>query len=135
MEATPASRFGRYGRPAWLLDAEGGTALALDLGVADGFRLRLLGLMGQAALRLTPVPQALLLRHCRCVHTCFMRAPLDLAFLDAHGTVLALHDVVRPWRLRWYAGAAACHTLELPPGAVKAWGLRPGARLQVASAR
>ena len=122
------SRFGCHGQEALLLSADGGLLVRLDLGLADGFRLRLLGLMGQPALTLGLQPQALLLRHCRSVHTCFMRAPIDIAFLDANGWVVQTHDNVGAWRVR-NGRRPARDTLELPAGAVKLWQLGLGARL------
>lgn len=122
------SRFGHHGRPARLLDADGQPRALLDLGVADGFRLRLFGLMGRAPLRQAPRCEALLLRHCRSVHCCFMRAPIDLAFLDEAHRVVAVRARLCPWRMHT-AAAPARHTLELPEGALARWGIGPGHRL------
>lgn len=44
---------------------------------------------------------------CRSVHTCFMGYPLDIAFIDARGDVLVLHQGVAPWRFISHPNAAA----------------------------
>jgi uncharacterized membrane protein (UPF0127 family) len=74
--------------------------------VADTPVRRLRGLMFRRA------PAApLLLTRTSSVHTCFMRFPLDVTFLDARGRVL--REVrLRPWRAAWCRGAA--YALEAP---------------------
>lgn len=91
---------------------------------ATRFRERLLGLLARP--RLQP-GEALLLRPCNSVHTCFMRYELDIVFVDAEGVVLKLVTGLRPWR------AAACWsakaTLELAAGQAAALHIQPGQRL------
>ena len=74
--------------------------------VADTFARRLRGLM----LRRAPAAPLLLTRT-SSVHTCWMRFPVDVTFLDARGRVL--REVrLRPWRAAWCRGAA--YVLEEP---------------------
>ncbi len=93
----------------------------MEIVVARSPWRRLTGL----ALRSRPAPRALalLLPRCRSIHTCGMRYPLDLVWLDGAGAVLALESGVGPWRLRSRAGAAA--VLEAPagegPAAARVW--------------
>jgi uncharacterized membrane protein (UPF0127 family) len=84
----------------------------VEIVVASSPWRRLIGL----ALRPRPAPpgRALLLPRCRSVHTCGMRYPLDLVWLDGAGAVLAVERGVRPWRLCSSAGAAA--VIEVPAG-------------------
>ena len=77
---------------------------------AAGFRRRLLGL----ALRRREPDHALLIPHCRSVHTFGMRFPLDLIWLDERGRVLALDERVPPRRVRSRRIAAA--VIETPAG-------------------
>jgi uncharacterized membrane protein (UPF0127 family) len=66
----------------------------------------------------------LLLAPARSVHTCFMREPIDLVFLDGALRVVKVVERLRPWRL---AGArSAVAVLELPAGGAR--GVRPGDR-------
>jgi uncharacterized membrane protein (UPF0127 family) len=57
----------------------------------------------------------LLLTRTSSVHTCFLRFPLDVTFLDARGRVL--REVrLAPWRAAWCRGAA--YVLESPAGRI-----------------
>jgi uncharacterized protein len=77
---------------------------------AAGFRRRLFGL----ALRRRRPDHALLIPHCRSVHTFGMRFPVDLIWLDELGDVLAIDERVPPRRVRSLRGAAA--VIETPAG-------------------
>lgn len=69
--------------------------------VADTSWRRLRGLMFRRALA---PGEGLLLTRTSSVHTCWMRFPLDVTFLDARGRVL--REVrLRPWRAAWCRGA------------------------------
>jgi len=78
--------------------------------VADSFGLRGMGLMGKAS-----VPEAygagLFFPKCRSLHTCFMRFPLTILFLDADGQVLDIRKEVAPWRMI-KGPKGACHCAE-----------------------
>ena len=83
----------------------------MEIVIARSRWARLSGL----AMRKRPSPgRALLLPRCRSVHTCGMRYPLDLVWLDGAGAVLAVERGVRPWRLRSRTGAAS--VIEAPAG-------------------
>jgi hypothetical protein len=71
--------------------------------------------------------EGLLLTPESSVHTWFMRFPIDLVFLEADLTVLAVRERVRPWRTAGHRGSRA--VLELPAGTCEQRGLRPGDRL------
>jgi uncharacterized protein len=93
---------------------------AMEIVVATTFRARLLGL----ALRgRPPRGHALLLPRCRSVHTCGMRFPLDLVWLDARGEVLDVEPGVGPWRVRTRPGAVAVIEAAVGDGerAAAAW--------------
>jgi len=77
----------------------------LRAGSAVGFGARLLGL-------LTGPPRCLWLAPCSAVHTCGMRYPLDLVFLDTADFVLAVRQSVPPWRFVWIPGAIG--VIEIP---------------------
>lgn len=89
-----------------------GVSLAEDLRLALGPWTRLRGLLGTTPLQ---PGQALLLRPCSAVHTCFMGYTIDVLFLDAEGRVLGAHAELRPWRFTSIYGAALA-TLELSAG-------------------
>ena len=89
--------------------------------VAVNFRDRLLGMtvrQGRAG-RLWPAQRApsvpdvglvMVFPACASVHTFGMRLPLDIAFIDKTGAVLALHESVPPASICSHRGASA--TLE-----------------------
>lgn len=80
--------------------------------VASNFRQRFWGLMGRRQLE---DGRGLLLERCSGIHTCFMKFPIDVVYLDRSFKVLD-YETVRPWKLGSLI-KGACHVLELPAGA------------------
>ena len=75
--------------------------------IALSFRSRLRGLVRNAG-----GDDLLFFPRCRSVHTLGMRQPIDLAFLDEKGTVLASYRELPPWRIRFCPIAfGACERL------------------------
>ncbi len=115
------------GSAAWrLVSRTSGRTVVARLQVADSFGSRLLGLQFRRAL---PPHAALLLVPCRSLHTCFVRFPLDVAFLDRHGSVLHIRRNLRPWRLA-FAPQDTYAILEMLAGSMD---LQPGESLRLAS--
>lgn len=78
--------------------------------VADTAWTRMVGLLGRAG-----AGDGAWIEPCAQVHTLFMRAPIDLVFVDRDDRVLHVTPGLRPWRLsRWVRGARA--VLELAAG-------------------
>jgi len=93
---------------------------------ATTFAARLVGLM----LKANPPPESgLLLTPCRSVHTCFMRFPLDVVFLDADFRVAAVVLRLPPWR--FVGSSSAWQVLELRAGEVERLGIQCGDTLLV----
>lgn len=86
---------------------------------------RLLGLLSGPALQ---PGEALLLRPCKSVHTCMMRYPIDVVFLDPDGLVVGLRPRLAPWRISSVCWSALC-TLELPVGVIDSSGTAMGDRI------
>lgn len=84
---------------------------------ARTFGARLAGLLGRPPLR---PDEALYLAPCASVHTCFMRYPIDVVFLDPAGRVLKVVEHLRPWRMAACRGARAA--LELRAGGAARYG-------------
>jgi uncharacterized membrane protein (UPF0127 family) len=104
----------------------GGThALAERVSVADRFWTRTRGLLGRQPLQRG---EGLLLSPCKAVHTVGLRYAIDVAFLDASGTVVAVYRGLEPnRRTRWHALAQSA--LELPAGTLERTELAEGQRL------
>jgi uncharacterized membrane protein (UPF0127 family) len=95
-----------------------GTRVAL----ADRWWLRLRGLIGRSGLE---PGEGLILRPCRAVHMAWMSFPLDVAFLDRRGGVVATYHALAPGaRTRWHSDAA--DALELPAGTLAGSGTVEG---------
>lgn len=97
---------------------------SVPLRIAASYRARTRGLLGAAG-----IAGALLLTPASSVHTVRMRFAIDVAYLDRRLRVLAVRTmppgrIGRP-RLR------ARHVLEAKAGALAAWGVVRGARLDV----
>jgi uncharacterized protein len=105
---------------AWLL-RKGEVLASLDVARTRAQRRR--GLLGR-----TQLEGALLIEHCRWVHTIGMKFPIDVAFVDATGDVIKMvtmkqHRVGRPVR-------SARIVIEAEAGAFARWGLRVGDHLE-----
>lgn len=99
------------------------TGMHVRLAVTPGARLR--GLLGRP-----PSPTPLLLAPARSVHTCGMRRPIDVVFLDAELHVVKVVARLRPWRVAGARGAVAA--LELVAGTAS---VAPGDRLELELSR
>ena len=97
-----------------VVNAERDRELGTRIGLADGWLARLRGMLARPA----PRPgEGLLLTPCSSVHMYGMRFPLDVAFLDGRGAVVAIYPSLAPGsRTRWHRNAA--HALELSAGAL-----------------
>lgn len=95
--------------------------------IADSPLERVRGLLGRASL---PPGHAMAFDRCSLLHTCFMRFPVDILFLDRDLRVLALRRAVPPFRLVW-GGSRARIAFEAAVGAFPAEAMSPGARLKL----
>jgi uncharacterized protein len=111
--------------PLRVVNQRGGSVLGDRILHADSWLTRLRGLLG----RPEPGPgEGLMLTPCRSVHMFGMRYPIDVAFLDRAGVVVATYPGLAPGAgTSWHRGAR--HALELPQGALAATGTSVGDRL------
>ncbi|OFW03941.1 MAG: hypothetical protein A3H96_15980 [Acidobacteria bacterium RIFCSPLOWO2_02_FULL_67_36] len=86
---------------------------------------RLRGLLGRDGLA---AGDGLVIDPCSSVHTCFMRFPIDLLFIDRDGRVLRAAENVGPFRFV-SGGRGARRTIELPAGTIANAKVAPGATL------
>lgn len=82
---------------------------AVDAEVAETFPQRVRGLIGRQSLA---PGKGLLIRRCNCIHTLFMRFPIDATFFDRRGAVVRVVRNIPPWRLWVWGGWRAVCVLE-----------------------
>lgn len=105
-----------------ITNATRGQRLAHRARLAERWWSRLLGLIGRRALR---EGEALVLVPCRAVHMLGMRFPLDVAFLDERGGVVAIYHCLEPGsRSGWHRRARVA--VEMPAGTLARTGTLPG---------
>mgnify|MGYP002085551984 CR=1 FL=1 len=93
---------------------------------ADTFFKRLCGLLPYRSL---PAGEMMLIIPCNSVHTCFMRFPIDVLYLNKEGRIVALYENVPPWKLLPVKREACC-VLELPAGTIASTASTEGQQLQ-----
>jgi uncharacterized membrane protein (UPF0127 family) len=99
-----------------------GPVLGDRIAVADRWWPRFKGLLGRRGLE---PGEGLWLKPCRAVHMLGMRFPLDVAFLDHEGNVVAAYPNLGPGtRTAWHPRADSA--LELPAGTLAGSGTREG---------
>ena len=81
----------------------------IDAEVAETFAARTKGLIGRRGLA---PGTGLLITRCNCIHTFFMRFPIDATFLGRCGEVVRTVRNIRPWRLWVWGGWRAVSVLE-----------------------
>ena len=112
-------------RSVHVVHRDSGVRIGAKVAVADTWWRRLVGLLGRSRLERE---EGMLLLRCGAVHTAWMRFAIDVAFLDAEGTVVHSISALPPWRVG-HGGRGAVHALELPAGSLDASGTVPGVRL------
>ena len=85
------------------------TILGVEAEVAETFAERAKGLMGRRGLE---SGTGMLITKCNCIHTFFMRFPIDATFLDKNDRVVKVVRNIRPWRLFVWGGWRAKKVLE-----------------------
>lgn len=108
-----------------LIDATTGQVVIEHLEIANSFWSRFVGLQFRREL---PPSHGVMLVPCRSIHTCWMRFPIDVIFLDTQNTVLDIRSSVRPWRTAASKHGRPHATLEIAAGSNQ---LAIGDRLQV----
>ena len=103
--------------------------LAEQLEIAASLLTRMIGLMGRSKLELGR--GMLITRSGNSIHTCFMKFPIDVAFVNKTGEVKYLREDIKPWRMVVAPVLASTDCLELPAGTLKKCDTRIGDILRV----
>ena len=101
--------------------------LCLSVRIARTFAARCIGLLNRRSLAEN---EGLLFMPGGSIHTFGMHFPIDIVFLDAHMTVLAVAPRVKPWRFAW-APTGTCYVLELVADRAARAQLNPGVTMQL----
>ena len=83
---------------------------------------RMRGLLGRTSLG---EGEGLWLEPCTSIHMFFMRMPIDAAFLNRAGRIVALYENFRPWRHSWIH-LTAVGVLETSAGSFARAGIKKG---------
>lgn len=89
------------------------TIQGVDAEVAESAFERMRGLIGRPGLE---SGKGMLITKCNCIHTFFMRFPIDATFLDHEGQVVKVVRGIRPWRPWIWGGWRARSVLETAAG-------------------
>ena len=81
----------------------------VDADVAETFLQRARGLIGRPPLA---PGKGLLIPRCNCIHTFFMRVPIDATVLDRRGAGVKVVRNIPPWRPWIWGGWRAASVLE-----------------------
>lgn len=89
--------------------------IAQEMKIASGFFDKLIGLMFRSKMNGF---DCLLIKHCKSIHTCFMRYPIDVIFVNKKFEVIKIIEQMKPWRFTRLFFTAA-HVFELYGGSVE----------------
>jgi len=98
-----------------LVDKNGGQAIAQKAEIANTFFSRMIGLMFRPDM---DADEALLFYDAPSIHTCFMKFPIDIVFLNKDMQVIRICSSVGPWKAVFCSGAHL--TIELKGGCAAA---------------
>ena len=98
-----------------IVNSTKGITLADNAKRADSFFARLAGLLGRKAL---DSGEALIISPSDCIHSFFMRFPIDVIFLDRASRVIKTITPLNPWRATAVYFNSVC-VIELPSGVIK----------------
>ncbi|MDD5155797.1 MAG: DUF192 domain-containing protein, partial [Candidatus Omnitrophica bacterium] len=84
---------------------------------------RMVGLLGRS----TPLRpgEAVIIKPCNCVHTLFMRFPIDCLFVDKHNRIIKTIPRLQPFRVTPLYFSSSL-VIELADGAIDSSATRPG---------
>jgi len=99
-------------------------ASSVDMALTRSDRRR--GLLGRESLA---EHEAMFIAPCIAIHTVGMGFPIDVAFVDANGTVVRMVHSMPPWRVA--ASIGGCAVIELAAGRLAEYGVKRGDRLSL----
>lgn len=98
--------------------------------VADSLSMRIRGMIGRS---FAGAPfDAMVFNRCNCIHTLFMKIPIDVAFIGNDSRICGLRHRVPPWTPYVRCGDAAT-TIELPADTLSLTGTEHGDIINLSS--
>lgn len=110
-----------------IINRRNGETLADRVWFARSLFSRVLGLIGH---REFAEGSALVIRSCRQVHTCLVRFPIDVVFVDHDSRVVGIASSMMPWRVSRFH-RDAFQAIELPAGTAERTDTRVGDILEI----
>lgn len=110
-----------------LINSTNGAVLADNVEVASNFKKRFKGLIGASTLN---QGEALILFPCNCIHTFFMRFPIDVLFINKESAILYAFENMKPFRFSPIIRTSYM-VVELPAGRLSSTGTATGNHLQL----
>ena len=98
--------------------------------VARSFWDRLRGMIGRD-FACTPF-DAMIFERCSAIHTCGMKIPIDVIFLDRQNRICRVVTSLPPWRFAM-GGSAAFSVIEMPAGKAAEYGAMAGDEVEFLS--
>jgi uncharacterized protein len=98
-----------------ILNTTKNTVLAEHVVIADRLFTRAKGLLGVADFK---QGQALVIKPCNSIHTCFMAFPIDVLFVDKDYRVIKVFPFLRPFRFTPLYFKSSL-VIELPSGTLQ----------------
>lgn len=102
----------------------------VNISFADTFKKRLIGLMWKRNFNGLLFKQKYSNRFYASVHTCFMKVPIDLIFVNMNNEIQELKTLV-PWKIYIPKNGYIKYIIELPENSVKKYNLEKGVKVVI----
>jgi len=114
-----------------IVDLSNGKLIASGASIAHSLLSRLVGVIG---MREMPAGSAIIIPHCRQVHTMFVRFCIDVLFVDKYHRVIGVQECMLPFSVSGYHRKSD-YVIELPGGTVHTLGIQLCDDIQVEGLR
>jgi len=109
-----------------LVEKDTNRCLLEKIEYAVDIKSRLLGLIGRSGIE---EGWGLYFPRCSSIHTCFMRFPIDIIYINTGWKVVKTVEFKKPWRFSFCPGAAG--TIETKGGWIRESGICRGMELEI----
>ncbi len=99
-----------------------------EVNIANNFISRTIGLMGRKSMKPS---SSLWIKNCNRIHTCFMKFPIDVIFVDKKLIVKKIYKHAKPWHHMFLGTWGANSVFEMPNGTLENLTISIGDQLYV----